>query len=243
MKRTLLLIVALATTAVALASAPVAQGDENVKCTATVTGVVRGNVTVPTGATCTIIAAVIYGNVIVKPNAEVHVVNSTVYGNIEGDRFREIDVQETIMLPLPLVAPSELRGNVIGKDGGKFSVRDSDLETGNIQLENSVGEVDIRRNTVGGDIQVVKNRTGSNLIQIRRNDATDIQFYENTTVRYEIIANNQMGGRNLQVYKNTHVTSAQVSGNGGESVQCFDNAGPLFVGGPNTAEKREGQCS
>lgn len=239
MKRTRLLVLALvATAALVLASAPVAQADD-VPCTTLVIGAqVDGNVVVPSGATCNLWFSEVRGNVIVRPGATLDFFVSTAYGNIEGDGFSEILVNlSTVILGNGVI------GNVIAKNGsnpGIARVIDSSTN-GSVQFENNAGHQAITNSSIGGNIQVVKSETTSTMT-IDGNRASDIQFYENTAGEYNITNNFDVRG-NVQVYKNVHTTAGRVTNNTGQNVQCFQNTPVGFVGGPNPgATKAQGQC-
>jgi hypothetical protein len=249
MKRTWLLVLALmATAALVLASAPVAQADD-VNCPPALVGAqVNGNVVVPAGQTCIITNSEIRGNVIVRSGATLSFFSSLVHGNIEGDGFSQIFVNFSTVL----ILGEGVVGNVIAKNGsnpGRVQIRDSSIN-GSAQLENNAGQVEIINNSFGnpitnlccGNIQVVKSTT-TNTMTIDGNRASDIQFYENRASAYRIRGNFDVRG-NVQVYKNVHTTASggEVSFNDGQNVQCFENMGPGFVGGPNSATKAEGQC-
>lgn len=245
MKRTRLLVLALlATAALVLASAPVAQADD-FECTGFVIfAQVDGSVVVPEGQTCQLWASEVRGNVIVRPGATLDFFQSTAYGNIEADGFSEILVNFSTE-----ILGTGVFGNVIAKNGsnpGRARVIDSSVG-GNVQFENNAGEVNITNSSVGGldgggNIQVVKSETAS-AMNIIGNRATDIQFYENTAGEYNIRDNFDVRG-NVQVYKNVHSTAGRVTNNTGQNVQCFQNTpAATFVGGPNPgATKAQGQC-
>ena len=73
----------------------------------------------------------------------------------------------------------------------------------------------------------------------------DIQVRENTIapfVRSLGVDNNFVLQGNVQVFKNAGEGRKTVQNNQvGKDLQCFENT-PPFVGGPNVAQKREGQC-
>jgi hypothetical protein len=73
------------------------------------------------------------------------------------------------------------------------------------------------------------------------NVTSDFDANASNCARRRAVGSNTVS-ENLQVYKNTGPGTKQVIQNtAGQIVQCFDNS-PPFIGGPNTAPKKEGQC-
>jgi hypothetical protein len=100
------------------------------------------------------------------------------------------------------------------------------IPEGNIHIQKMTGDV------VVGDLQ------GNCPSRV---NAGNIKVEDNLITGALRIEDNQVA-EDLQVFKNTGPGQKFVRNNTvGENLQCFENT-PPFVGGPNNAQKREGQC-
>lgn len=153
----------------------------------------------------------------------------------------------------------------LSKNRGSIIVYGNTLPTGNITVsENQIPlgtDMNIQANTIAGDIHVIKNNrlplgseTGGNIIVLNNiiplgnplvatSGKGNIKVEDNFVASgNSIIVQNNSIPQNLQVFKNEGPGHKFVNLNSAsESVQCFENALP-FVGTPNTAPKKEGQC-
>ena len=190
------------------------------------------NIIVPPGASCTLSASVVLGNVKALENSQLVIISSNVRGNVEGDKADLVQVnfslvRENILIkeggPAPIVPP-----------GGFFCppafsscealVFHTIVEEGNVQIEKMVGTVWVGDNSIQkGNIKIEENFIPlDEILVIGANKiAQNLQVFKNTVP----------GGKFVDTSPNT----------AGESIQCFENS-PPFLGGPNIAPKKEGQC-
>jgi hypothetical protein len=218
-KRTLAAIVAASSTAVVLVAAPNAAADDTF-CTGVVTGA-HDNVVVPSGASCFVVAAQIRGNLKAEPGSVViDVRGSEIRGNVQGDTFQSFDLHN-----------STVGGNVqLKKFSQNVQVCASQIRQ-DLQVEEGNGRV-----LVGGEscLPVGGGNTVGENLQVYKNVVTDPTF------GMDVDANTV--GKNLQVYENRGPALKTVQGNVvGQIVQCFKNEMP-FIGGPNIAPEKQGQC-
>jgi hypothetical protein len=203
-------------------------------CVGAATGVFD-DILVPAGAFCAVFNAVVHGNIKALQDATLAVINSQVRGNIDGDKADVV----------------QIRGNRIGgsiqiKEGGPHPVSiealvcNNVLSGGNIQIEKMVGILVIGLPT-RPPIALACGNNGNTL------EKGNIKVEDNVVIAgkpqsdgMDIDANRVR--ENLQVFKNRGPGVKGVRNNTvGESLQCFDNT-PPFVGGPNVARDRAGQC-
>jgi hypothetical protein len=221
-----LLLLAVLCSSVALIAPPTALADD-FQCAGIVTLGNFDNVVVPPGAFCDISNSNIRGNIKALADSTLFVSgNNRIGGSVEGDKARDVEIFNRGGPP-----------NIIQGNG--------------VIVEDSIETFICGAVLPKGDIIVVKNRGGllgiggpfcagffggGNTLQ-----GGNIKVEDNViTSSFEVSDNNV--AQNLQVFKNTGSASKRVANNTvGESVQCFDNTAP-FIGGPNFAPKREGQC-
>lgn len=183
------------------------------RCTRDVTGRFE-NLIVPAGATCLVVDALVRGNVQVGRGASVVVRNSEVRGNVEGVGSRSLDVNGgRVIGNIKVTEGSHPAGSVARIDGGV-------VVGGDIQIAESFGAwIRVFDAQVDGNIQVVENRTESEL---------------------DLDGNRVRG--NIQVFKNQGQGAQLVRHNwSDQSIQCKENRGS-FVGSPNRAGDFEDQC-
>jgi hypothetical protein len=175
------------------------------------------NVVVPPGATCDLVDSTVDGNVKALKDSRLAVVNTTVGGNVKGDEASSVQVIQ-----------STVGGNVKITEGhdpliSSAVVQNSLILDGNIEIEKGrfpFGDWLVEANAVR-NIKVEKNEAGADLLSfVQLNDVA----------------------RNVHVLKNEGPGLKEVTGNTvGRNLQCKKNDQP-FVGGPNTAQRAEGQC-
>jgi hypothetical protein len=192
---------------------------------AVVLAMVRGNIKALQGASLFVSLSQVGGSVYALQGAQLIVSNSHVGGSIYGDKPSAVQVGGGTIV----------NGNIDIVEAGPSVLHEAGicgvtLPTGNIKITKTKGSV-----VVGGTAcaaGVVNNLLKGNL-----------QVEETvSTLASDVLQVQSLVAQNLQVYKNTGPASKTVMGNTvGESIQCFENDLP-FVGGPNTAPKKEGQC-
>jgi DUF4097 and DUF4098 domain-containing protein YvlB len=235
--RVLVMVLALALgTAVALVlmglQAKPAQADDTI-CTGVVTGP-HDNVVVPPGAFCTLQGAQVMGNVKVLEDATLQANASRIEGNVQGDKSRGVLLQ----------FQTQVEGDFQVKGGSQSAAGTTGFDIltrvgGDAKVEENQGRTFIDAATVGGDIHVLKS-TG--FIEVEFNTVGgNVKIEDNVPRSGMTIFGNQVAG-NMQVFKNRGTAPKQVVLNVvREDLQCFEND-PPFVGGPNAAQKAEGQC-
>jgi hypothetical protein len=204
-------------------------------CVGIFTGVFD-DVLVPAGTFCWLMNAVVNGNIKALENSALVVQRSQVHGNIHGDKADAVQLTN-----------NRVGGSIHITQGGvgafllfEVLICDTHLPAGNIQVEKmrgsfGIGLVPTRPDVIafcGGGPQ--GNRLDKGNVKVEDNFV--LARVQGMDIRQNIIR------QNLQVFKNVGPGPKFVQGNtAGESVQCKENA-PLFVGGPNAAQTREGQC-
>jgi hypothetical protein len=164
------------------------------------------------------------GNVKGFENSHVFVNFNTTGGNVEGDKAEVVSVFR-----------GTVQGNITIKEGETDDpnlidalVCGTEIPEGNVHIQKMTGDI------VVGDMQgFCPSRVNAGNIKVEDNLITGILGLR--------IEDNQVAG-DLQVFKNSGPRQKIVQRNTvGGNLQCFENVGP-FVGGPNFAQKREGQC-
>ena len=204
-----------------------AESNGDVTCAATLPPGVYDNITVPPGALCIVTFSLVRGNVKALENAMLLVAESQVLGSIVGDKADVMQLRRNLV-----------GGNIEIAEGGphpsllEVGLCGNDLPNGNIKVIKMQGGVGI--SPFAFCVPATPNTVRRGNLQIEDN------IFE--TLQKRLFVSQNEVGQNLQVYKNRGFREKLVFNNvAGESVQCFDND-PPFVGGPNTAPKREGQC-
>jgi hypothetical protein len=224
-KKVFILMAAVGAAVALLVPSPVMSASDT-PCVGLLTGTFD-NVVVPPGATCFLTNSTVAGNVKALENSRLFITSSTVFGNVNGDKADTVRVSD-----------STVRQDISIKEGGPgpgFSgtiICRTTVQEGNIQVERMVGEVVIGHPTICG---APLNSVLKGNIKVQDNVITAGGGFFGLRVGNNV-------AQNLQVVRNTDAGLKTVSGNtAGESIQCFENT-PPFVGGPNTAPNKEGQC-
>jgi hypothetical protein len=173
-------------------------GDNDVQCTTIVAGPQRGNVVVPSGASCLIFRADVDGNVKVEPGGRLQVLFSTIRGSIQSDGGRSVSVFGDP------TGPSNVHGNITVKNAPAPALA-SDFHT--VRGTTIKGSVQFEENKVR--VEVVANVV---LLSVTPNAAEgNMQFYKNTGTGQ--VSGNTIAG-NLQCKDNVppFVASANVVG-------------------------------
>lgn len=202
-------------------------GGSDFECVGTVTGTFD-NIVVPPGGFCIVTNAVVRGNIKALRDALLAVSNSQVGGSIYGDKADVVQLNNNLVL-----------GNIEIAEGGphiqfaEATVCGTTLPNGNIKIIKMTGTVSLSPARFCGRVNVLTKGNAT----VEDNDITPFGFFTKVLdVRSNSIA------QNLQVFKNTGSNPKTVQLNtAGESIQCKENEAP-FVGGPNTAPKKEDQC-
>jgi hypothetical protein len=208
----------------ALVLAPAASANDT-NCIGALTGF-HDNVVVPEGATCTILNAQIKGSVKSLPGSTLILSGgTTVGGSIEADKPNNTQI---------FGVGNVVRGNIQVKEGGNgtqgVSVCGVTMPDGNIQIEKMFGGV-----FVGGAGCAAfggGNRLAKGGIKVEENFITatfGLQIGQNRVDQLQVFKNRGPGAKTV-----TNNTVRQ-------NLQCKKNQAP-FVGGPNTARHRQGQC-
>jgi hypothetical protein len=195
------------------------------RCVGTLPPGVYQNVTVPEGQTCDLTNSTVRGNVKALENSKLFAADNIVLGNIEGDKAEVMDLRR-----------NTVGGNIDIKEGETNDPEDdvqvfaNILPNGDIKVEKMTGEIEVGVTRIPAFANIVPK--GNIFVQ------------ENLPVAgpegLEVSTNSV--GENLQVFKNRGDAPKIVQNNTvGENLQCFEND-PPFVGGPNIAQKAEGQC-
>jgi hypothetical protein len=222
------LVVAALISVMTLVGAPPAAADD-FQCVGVVTLGSFDNVIVPEGASCDITNSQIRGNIKALRDSTLFVAGgNTIGGNVEGDKARDVEIFNRVALGL---LPNIIHGNgVIVEDSVETFICGAVLPKGDIIVVKNRGGL----LGIGGPFCAFFG--GGNTVE-RGNIKVEDSF---NTFSFEVSDNRV--GQNVQVYKNMGGATKRVANNiAGESVQCFGNA-PPFIGGPNMAPKREGDC-
>jgi hypothetical protein len=221
-----LLLLAVLCSSVALIAPPTALADD-FQCIGIVTLGTFDNVVVPPGASCDISNSNIRGNIKALADSTLFVSgNNRIGGNVEGDKARDVEIFNRGG------PPNIIQGNgVIVEDSIETFICGAVLPKGNIIVVKNRGGL----LGIGGPFCTVFFGGGNTL------QGGNIKVEDNVITGSFEVSDNSVA-QNLQVFKNTGSANKRVANNSvGESVQCFDNTAP-FIGGPNFAPKREGQC-
>lgn len=193
-------------------------------CMGTVTGSFD-NIVVPPGATCIVTNAMVRGNIKALEDAVLAItLNTTINGSVYGDKADVLQINNIVTI----------HGNIEMVEGGphplfhELSICGTHLPNGNIKIIKRDGGIDI-------------SPTAFCIAQPNNLDKGSLQVEDNVIPGKGIFIRENRVAQNLQVYKNLALGSTVMNNIVGQSVQCFENRGP-FVGGPNTAPKKEGQC-
>jgi hypothetical protein len=197
------------------------------QCVGTVTLGSFDNVVVPQNGFCDISNSMVKGNIKALENSTLFVSgNNRIGGNVEGDKARDVEVFNRGG------APNVILGNIV--------ITETTLETFSCGAVLPNGDIILVKNRgallgVGGVFCTVFFGLGNTL------EKGNIKVEESLNTGSFQVAGNSVA-QNLQVFKNRGPAAKLVSANSvGQNLQCFEND-PPFVGGPNMAQKAEGQC-
>jgi hypothetical protein len=239
MKQTVLTIVVVVA---ALVGAPTAAAGDTT-CVETLTET-YDNVVVPAGAHCHLLGARVKGNVLVLRDATLSIVSdpigsgglglgnpTVVEGNVQAENARSLGI-----------TASQVRGNVQVKGASEGMVSLLAFIGGNIQVEGMAGRLSLAISGIGGGLEVTKSsgRIELGLISITGSVKIADNVVPNTGAGMVLDSVRTSG--DLKVLNNRGPGPKRVAGSiVAGSLECFGNTA-TFVGGPNTAGKRKGQC-
>jgi hypothetical protein len=149
---------AMAVSALALAAvglSPATAAAEERTCRGTIGARTLDNVRVPQSASCVLDGTYVKGTVKVERNATLRAEGVRVIGNVQGENARRVAV----------VQSSRVGGSVQVVQGGGAKVRGSRIN-GDILYDDNNDALRAVRNRVGGDVQAFQNTGG---VEIRRN--------------------------------------------------------------------------
>jgi len=126
-----------------------APGANGVTCQGSIGAQRYASVTVPAGATCTLLGTRIDGNVAVGAGATLQASGLAVGGHIEAQGAAVVMVNSN----------STVAGNILLRQGGSATV-DQVQVGGNLRLEANQRALTATRNQVGGSLQVLNNQAG-----------------------------------------------------------------------------------
>jgi hypothetical protein len=142
-----------ATPMLSLAAAP-ASAEERV-CRGTIGATTVDNLRVPDHANCVLLGTRVKGTIKVEYGATIRAEDVVVIGNVQGENAKNVRVLDG----------SRIGGSIQVKQGGAANVSDSRVE-GDIQYDSNSAKLWVLRNRVGGSVQVFQNVGG---VEIRRN--------------------------------------------------------------------------
>jgi len=116
-------------------------------CNGVIGAVTVEDVTVPSGATCTLRGTRVQGNVTIARQGTLRATGTSVGGNVQSQGHTLVTIRES----------SRVGGSVQLEDGGEVQVADSRVG-GSIQLKANRAKAGVARTTVGADVQLFDNR-------------------------------------------------------------------------------------
>ena len=125
---------------------------EETTCTGPLGAVTVDNLRVPPNATCTLTSTLVKGSVTVASGASLLAIGAHVVGNVQAENAASVIVGGW----------SRVGGNVQVKQGGAASVTGSTV-TGDIQFDQNRGGLAANDNRVGGNIQIFGNSGGADV--------------------------------------------------------------------------------
>jgi hypothetical protein len=213
---------------------------DNTLCEGTLPTGVYDNVVVPEGTFCNLSDSIVRGNVTALERSRLVMVRDEANGNVKGLQQAEVVIVDT-----------EVRGNIKGDKADVVAVITS-IVSGNIHIVGAnvpgpFGPVSAYVHGTRlpqGNIHIEKNTTLGVIIGNTVLEKGNVKIAENVVhspIFGLVIRANQVAG-NMQVFKNSGPAEKFVQFNDiRAALRCFENTAP-FIGGPNLAQKAEGQC-
>jgi hypothetical protein len=200
-------------------------------------------------------------------DANVFIADSEIGGNVKtaGGLFSNVSLASSTVgdnveageLASVFIGVSTVGGNVITQAAARVLVQASRIG-GNLDIKETIsgpanlGVIVCGNRLPNGNIRVEKTRAGGVVVGLTFGFSCigppgntvskgSIEVVENNVDRVLDVSGNTVG-QNVEVLKNTGPAPKTVQANTvGDTIRCHDNT-PPFVGGPNIAQKREGQC-
>lgn len=248
-----LVVVGIVVVSVVLAGAPRALADVT-KCDGALTGT-HDNVIVPSGEHCEMAGGTVTGNVLVKSGASLRASASTIAHNVIGTDSAWVCLQLGTQVGGNFMVSGGAAGTTTGFDistsvGGNAKVMqnagltfiDAANVGGNVDVSMNTGTLEIEFNTIGGNVKIFDNFVPAVYTGGPPQPAPGgCGFPSALVIPINMsVANNNID-MSMNVFRNVGPGTKTVVGNTVERLRCRDNSSP-FVGGPNFAEKAEGQC-
>ncbi len=192
-------------------------------CNGNLAAITVEQVTVPSGATCTLSGTRVLGDVKVRSGASLLTSAARIDGSIQADDALTVATRNATYVD----------GDIQVKRRATARIENSTIN-GNLQVEESGASLVSTGNRIGGDLQVKKART-ANITSTRVEG--NIQLEDNIGAQSSTGAD--VAG-NLQVFKNrggVRLNSNRVA----KSLQCKENS-PAPTGSGNVAGDKEDQC-
>jgi hypothetical protein len=193
------------------------------RCNGTLGAVSVEQVTVPSGASCTLNGTRVRGDVKVGAGATLIADGARIDGNIQAEDALSVSTRNATFVD----------GDVQVKRRAAVRIENTTID-GNLQLEEFGASLVATDSRVNGDLQVKKaNAADVSGTYVRGN----IQLEEN---RGALVATGNDVRSNFQVFKNlggVRLTSNQIA----QALQCKENS-PAPTGGSNVAGEKEDQC-
>ena len=200
-------------------------GDKT-RCVGVLTGVFE-QVVVPAGAECYLVNSVVRKHVTALENSALGIGTSWIGGDVKGKKASSVNVDRTTV-----------GGDVAIHDGGPHRAYIEvflcavTLPKGNVSVHKMVGGIQLGP-SAGGVFCVAPNRLDRGHLELKENV---IPANRQLSVR-----GNQVGGDG-KIYKNEGPGTKVVQSNTfAKKLDCKSNSAP-FLGGPNVAQRTEGQC-
>ena len=168
----------------------------------------------------------VFDNVVVPPGAECQLSNSIVHRNILVLNGATLDSSRNAI------------GGDVRANRPEVLFSSSDRIGGSLEVTRASQSVGLIHGEIGGDI-VVRGSVAS-ITLLRSFVGGNVIVHDNVIVG-QLRLSRIVASGSLQVDRNSGPAPKTVDGNFAALVSCFDNDLP-FIGGPNVAPQREGQC-
>ena len=241
MKRLLLLPGVILAGVLAFAPGAQASSDAAAKCNGAASGkTIRGDLVVPSGASCQLINSTVRGDVKVRGGGYFQATHTTVRGDVKGKRSQTIFIEDG----------STVKGNVDTERTSQVFLFDSTVG-GRVGIDRTDDKVNVCGMTVRGYIKVEHSARdiligdplavgcAGNLV--RRGN---VEVEDNLTDVELVVRGNTIRKGDLEVKRNGGPSGKFVESNiGGDLLVCRGNASPFSALGNTGWNKRSGQCS
>jgi len=224
-----------------LAMASVAQADDDAAdCDGTATGLtIKGDLNVPSGASCQLINTTVRGDVKVRTGSYFEAQNTTIRGDVKARKSQTVFIQ----------GGSTVKGNVDADRTSQVFLFASTV-AGNVDVERADDKVNVCGITVTGGIEVTKSGRDILIGDPLADDCAgnvvkrgSIEVTDNSTDVELVIRGNTITRGDLVVKRNEGTSDKIVEDNkGGDDLVCKDNDAPFSASGNTGWDKKIGQC-